>query len=332
MTRLTGNRIRELLNTVSERSVLIIGDVMLDKYVWGHVQRMSPEAPVPVVEVEREAFHLGGAANVASNIQALGAVPLLVGLMGGDDPAGRELTVLMESKGLRTEGLLVDPDRRTTVKTRIIAHQQHVVRADREDRIAAGGEVAKRLCGFVEESLEKVDAVILQDYNKGVLSGEVLEHLLPLLHDSGLPVTVDPKFERFFDFRGVTLFKPNVSEIEMALGTTLVDDGSVIQAARIIQKKLEAANVLITRGSQGMTLLEEDGTTTHVGARARQVYDVSGAGDTVIATITAMLTAGADILEAATVAGYAAGVVVGEVGAVPIRAEALLAAMDEDDA
>ncbi len=331
MTRLTGDRIRELLKSVSDRAVLIIGDVMLDKYVWGHVRRMSPEAPVPVVEVEREAFHLGGAANVASNVLSLGAEPLLVGLRGADDPAGSELTGLMDSKGLRTTGLLIDPDRQTTVKTRIIAHQQHVVRADREDRTAAEGEVATRLCDFVEGALETVDAVILQDYNKGVLSSEVLERLLPLLHESGLPVAVDPKFERFFDFRGVTLFKPNVSEVEMALSTNLVDEESVIQAARIIQKRLEAANVLITRGSRGMTLLEEDGTTTQVGARARQVYDVSGAGDTVIATITAMLAAGADILEAATVAGYAAGVVVGEVGAVPIRAEALMAAVDEDN-
>jgi rfaE bifunctional protein kinase chain/domain len=331
MTSLTGTRIRELLERVRERAVLIIGDVMLDKYVWGRVRRMSPEAPVPVVEVEREAYHLGGAANVASNVFALGAEPLLVGLKGAEDQAAIELTGLMEASGLRTDGLIIDPDRQTTVKTRIIAHQQHVVRADREDRTAAEGTIAARLCEFVEGALDTVDAVILQDYNKGVLSGEVLERLLPLLHDSGLPVAVDPKFERFFDFRGVTLFKPNVSEVEIALSTTLVDDDSVIEAARIIQKRLEAANVLITRGSRGMILLEENGATTHVGARARQVYDVSGAGDTVIATITAMLAAGAGMLEAATVAGYAAGVVVGEVGAVPIRADALIEAVDEDD-
>ncbi len=329
MIELSSDRIQQLLSTLRDRTILIIGDVMLDKYVWGHVRRMSPEAPVPVVEVEREAYHLGGAANVASNVLALGADPLLVGLVGPNDSAARELTELMESKGLQTTGLLEDPDRQTTVKTRIIAHQQHVVRADREDRIPADKEVASRLCEFVQEQLEESDAVILQDYNKGVLSGAVLERLLPILSDSGLPVTVDPKFERFFDFRGVTLFKPNLSEVEMALGTSLVDDGGVIQAAKLLQKRLDAANVLITRGAQGMTLLEEDGTTTHVGARARKVFDVSGAGDTVIATITSMLAAGSGMREAAAIAGFAASVVVGEVGAVPIHAAALLNAVDE---
>ncbi len=330
MIELSPDRIRQLLGTLHDRTILIIGDVMLDKYVWGHVRRMSPEAPVPVVEVEREAYHLGGAANVASNVQSLGAVPLLVGLVGSHDPATRELTGLMESKGLQTTGLLADPDRQTTVKTRIIAHQQHVVRADREDRDPAEKEIAIRLCEFVQGVLENTDAVILQDYNKGVLSSEVLERLLPILRDSGVPVTVDPKFERFFDFRGVTLFKPNLSEVEMALGTSLVDDGSVIQAAKLIRERLDVANVLITRGAQGMTLLEEDGTTTHVGARARKVFDVSGAGDTVIATITSMLAAGSSMREAAAIAGFAAGVVVGEVGAVPIHAETLLTAVVEE--
>ena len=201
MIQLSRDRIRQLFGTLHDRTILIIGDVMLDKYVWGHVRRTSPEAQVPVVEVEREAYHLGGAANVASNILALGAEPLLVGLVGPNDSASRELTELMESKGLQTTGLLEDPDRQTTVKTRIIAHQQHVVRADREDRDPAEKEIAIRLCEFVQGVLENTDAVILQDYNKGVLSSEVLERLLPILLDSGVPVTVDPKFERFFEFR-----------------------------------------------------------------------------------------------------------------------------------
>ncbi|MFC1499731.1 D-glycero-beta-D-manno-heptose-7-phosphate kinase [Candidatus Zixiibacteriota bacterium] len=330
MIEILPDRIRQLLDTLNGMTILIIGDVMLDKYVWGHVRRMSPEAPVPVVEVERDAFHLGGAANVASNVQALGAVPLLVGVVGSDDAATRELTELMESKGLQTTGLIEDSGRRTTVKTRIIAHQQHVVRADREDRFPVEKELASRLCEFVQGVLGDMDAVILQDYNKGVLSSEVLERLLPILRDSGVPVTVDPKFERFFDFKGVTLFKPNLSEVERALGTSLVDDGSVIEAAELIRQRLDVANVLITRGAQGMTLLEEDGTATHVGARARKVFDVSGAGDTVIATITSMLAAGSSMQEAAAIAGFAAGVVVGEVGAVPIHAETLLTAVDEE--
>lgn len=331
MTDIGTGRVGELLETLKSRRIMIIGDVMLDKYVWGRVARVSPEAPVPVVEVEEEACKLGGAANVASNVLSLGAEPLLVGLVGADDPATRELTFLLDSHGLPKNGLIEDPDRQTTVKTRVIAHQQHVVRTDREDRLPAEGAVADRICDFVEGELGNVDGVILEDYNKGVLSAAVIGKLLGILQESGLPVTVDPKFERFFDYRGVTVFKPNLREVELALGTGLIDDKSVVQAARLLQKKIEVANVLITRGEHGMTLLEEDGTITHLGTRARHVYDVSGAGDTVIATLSAVLAAGGTVREAAALANYAAGVVVGEVGAIPISAEDLLRTVSESD-
>jgi rfaE bifunctional protein kinase chain/domain len=327
MTPLPIDRVRSLLEEVRACRVMVVGDVMLDRYVWGRVRRVSPEAPVPVVEVDDEAVRLGGAANVAANVASLGADPVLVGLAGAGDPATRELYSIMKAYGLATDGVVEDPDRPTTVKTRIIAHHQHVVRADRETSREATGETADRIAEVVAAHLDGCDAVILQDYNKGTLSTGVLEKVLPVLLESGLPVTVDPKMERFFDYRRVTVFKPNLREVETALGTRLDEDESVAEAARILRGRLEAENVLITRGEQGMTLLEADDSVSHVATRAKHVYDVSGAGDTVIATLTTALAAGATVREAAELANHAAGVVVGEVGVVPIEPEALARAV-----
>lgn len=330
MTEIGPERVRGLLERLAGLRILVVGDVMVDRYLWGRVSRISPEAPVPVVDVDEEALRLGGAGNVAVNVAALGAVPVLVGLTGAGDGPGRDLRELLEARGLTSDGLIDDPDRVTTIKTRIIAHHQHVVRADQEERAPAEGEVAARLVDAVSGQLEGASAVILQDYNKGVLSGTVLAGLLPRLQESGLPVTVDPKFDRFFDYQGVTVFKPNLKEAEAALGTRLEDDATVEEAARMIRRRLQARHVLITRGERGMTLLESDTSILHVGTRARHVYDVSGAGDTVIATLTAMLAAGATIREAAALANHAAGVVVGEVGVVPIDPERLLEAVSTD--
>lgn len=327
MTELDAGRVREILNGMRAKRVIVVGDVMLDRYVWGRVSRVSPEAPVPVVAVEEEAVRLGGAANVAANVASLGAEPLVVGLVGAGDAASRELHTLMKDCGLSIEGLVEDAGRCTTVKTRIIAHNQHVVRADRENTGAAEGGVAAALVERISRLLERADAVILQDYNKGTLSTPVLEGALPPLRESGIPVTVDPKIDRFFDYVGVTVFKPNLGEVETALGTSLSDDESVAEAAFLLRRRLEAQNVLITRGERGMTLLDSDDSVVHVGTRARHVYDVSGAGDTVIATLTAVLAAGAGIREAATLANHAAGVVVGEIGVVPITPDALVEAV-----
>jgi rfaE bifunctional protein kinase chain/domain len=329
VTELAPARVRELLTVLKERRILVIGDLMVDRYVWGRVQRVSPEAPVPVVEVEAEAVRLGGAGNVVVNVASLGAVPLVVGIAGAEDGAGRELRALLEERGLTTTGLLEVPGRATTVKTRIIAHHQHVVRADREDRTPLAGEDAERLLERVDRLLPEADAVILQDYNKGVLSGPVLAGLLPRLEERAVPVSVDPKFDRFFDYRRITLFKPNLKEAEAALGIRLEDDAAVAEAARTIRRRLDARHVLITRGERGMTLLESDEVVLHVGTRARRVFDVSGAGDTVIATLTAMLAAGASIREAVELANFAAGVVVGEVGVIPIEPERLVEAVTD---
>jgi rfaE bifunctional protein kinase chain/domain len=331
LTELGIDRTHEILDAVRTKRIMIVGDVMLDRYVWGRVTRVSPEAPVPVVEVDDEAVRLGGAANVAANVAALGADPLLIGLTGENDAAARELNSLLNGYGLSTEGLIEDPDRHTTVKTRILAHHQHVVRADREDTRPADGEAAASLIDAIKSSAGEVDAVILEDYNKGTLSRVVIEKALPLLIETGLPVTVDPKIDRFFDYRGVMVFKPNLNEVETALGVALTDDESVAEAAFLLRRKLEAENVLITRGERGMTLLESDDSVIHVGTMARHVYDVSGAGDTVIATLSAALAAGANVREAATLANYAAGVVIAEVGVVPIEPESLAAAVAEGE-
>jgi len=321
---------KHLIN-LKGKQILVIGDVMLDRYVWGRVSRMSPEAPVPIVEVEKEAVRLGGAGNVAANILSLGAEPLLVGLIGPEGSATDELLSLMEREGISTGWLHEDSGRHTSVKTRIIAHQQHVVRADWEDTVPADGDAARGLCKKVADALSVADAAILQDYNKGVLSTVVLENVLSPLNESKIPVTVDPKFEQFFEYREVTVFKPNLKEVETALGTRLFDDESVATAARLLKNRLDTENVLITRGELGMTLLESDDSIIHMGTRARHVFDVSGAGDTVIATLTSVLAAGGNVREAATLANYAAGVVVGEVGVVVITPERLLQAVDSGE-
>lgn len=319
MVTFTNSRLQTLFENLSGKRVAVIGDLMLDRYFWGSVSRMSPEAPVPVVEVESESTRLGGAANVANNIASLGGTPLMVGVVGDDD-SGRALAAIVKESGFPGDGILVDATRPTTVKTRVIAHHQHVVRVDREVKHDIGEGIQSLLLDVLRRNAGSLDAIIIEDYNKGVVVKNLIKELVGFAKKNRIIITVDPKFNNFFEYKQVTVFKPNRKETEEALGVRLTDQASVEQAGRTLLQRLEAENVLLTLGERGMTLVEGGGEMTHVPTAARKVSDVSGAGDTVISTLTMMLAAGGSIREASMLANVAGGIVCGEVGIVPIDA------------
>lgn len=319
MVTFTNSRLQTLFENLSGKRVAVIGDLMLDRYFWGSVTRISPEAPVPVVEIESESTRLGGAANVANNIASLGGTPFMVGVVGDDD-SGKVLTAIVGESGFPSEGILVDPARPTTVKTRVIAHHQHVVRVDREVKHDIAEGVQSRFLDVLRRNADSLDAIIIEDYNKGVVVKALIKELVEFAKKNRIIITVDPKFNNFFEYKQVTVFKPNRKETEEALGVRLNDQTSVEQAGRTLLQRLEAENVLLTLGERGMTLVEGGGQMTHVPTAARQVADVSGAGDTVISTLTMMLAAGGSIREASMLANVAGGIVCGEVGIVPIDA------------
>jgi rfaE bifunctional protein kinase chain/domain len=328
VTILSAERIKEIIDHFDGRTVAVVGDLMLDRYYWGGVSRISPEAPVPVVDVREESAHLGGAANVAHNIRTLGAKALLFGVVGGDT-AGKELRDLCREGGFDDAGVIVDGKRPTTVKTRIIAHSQHVVRIDREVRTDIPMETQGMLLGAIQHALPGLSALILEDYNKGVLVQPFVKNLISLARDHNVPVMVDPKFRNFFEYKGVTLFKPNRKEMEDALGATLGSDRLLENGACDVQKRLECDYVLLTLGAKGM-MLTDGRNMWQVPTFARRVADVSGAGDTVIATLAVAHASGATMREAATIANVAAGIVCEEVGIVPIGREALRARLLSD--
>lgn len=307
------------------RRVVVYGDVMLDEFVWGDVTRISPEAPVPVVDIRRESVHLGGAANVLANLLALGATARVVGVVGSDAAGERLRSELRETGASEADAsLIVDEMRPTTVKTRIIAHNQLVVRADRERRNPVESDVAERLVQILKEAIASADAFVVSDYDKGAVVPRVLAEVLPFAMKRGMPVLVDPKTRNFDSYRPATLVTPNHHEALRLTNTEDHTDEGLKQAARAILERLECEAVLVTRGERGMMLLERTGEVVYVETVAREVYDVTGAGDTVIATLAASLSAGATMLEAAVLANHAAGIVVGKVGTATARAEEVL--------
>ncbi len=322
LVEFSADRIKKLFAQFKNCRVGVLGDLMLDRYYWGSIARISPEAPVPVVEVESQSVRLGGAANVANNIASLGGTPYLIGVVG-DDGGGKRIRGLVEEAGFPTSGLIVDRSRPTTTKTRVIAHHQHVVRIDHEVKEDVGKEVRASIIKTLKDQLPRLDAIILEDYNKGVIVKELIHEISSLTRKAGKVITVDPKFHNFFEYRNVTVFKPNRKETEEALGRRLIDNKSIEQAGWELVERLGADNVLLTLGEQGMSLFERGGEVTYVSTRAKKVADVSGAGDTVISTLTMALVAGATIREASALANHAGGVVCAEVGIVPIQPGAL---------
>jgi rfaE bifunctional protein kinase chain/domain len=317
------SRLHELLGNFKGKKVAVVGDLMVDRYYWGHVSRISPEAPVPVVEVVEESVRLGGAANVANNIQTLGGEPMLVGLVGNDYP-GQVFVDILKDRNLSSKGVVTDPSRPTTIKTRVIAHAQHVVRIDNESKAECPEHIRHLIIDAVKYSIHELDAIIIEDYNKGVVTKEVIHELIAVANKYNKIVTVDPKLNNFLEYKNVTVFKPNRREVEEAIGGRLKTIEDVEKAGKYLLETLKAENVLITRSEEGMSLFESNGTITHVGTKANNVQDVSGAGDTVVSTLTMALASGANVREASTLANCAAGVVVGSVGIVPIQPKELI--------
>jgi D-glycero-beta-D-manno-heptose-7-phosphate kinase len=271
-----------------------------------------------VVDVESETTHPGGASNVALNIEALGATPLLVGVVGKDANA-EELRAIFRQSNISCDALVVDEDRPTTVKTRIIAGHQHVVRIDYEKRSEISSEISARIVGMLREHIASIRIIVLQDYDKGVMTPKLINEVIALGNEYRLPVLVDPKFKNFFAYRHVAVFKPNKKETEDALGVKMLEEEDFISAAKALQQRLNAGNILLTLGELGMLLLEENGTVLRVPTKAQKVADVSGAGDTVIATLATALAGGATMGEAAYLANFAGGLVCESVGIVPIN-------------
>lgn len=311
MTPLTAGRAREILGAAAKVRVLVVGDLMLDRYIVGAVDRISPEAPVPVVRVVEERVGLGGAGNVAANVTALGARCDLVGHVG-TDPEGDTLLAALREQGVGVAGVLRDASRPTSVKTRVLAKHQQVVRFDREveSDVEAGAEaaIAKR----VSDALEECDAIVLQDYNKGVLTAAVIGDTLAHAHRRGIPAVADPKRRNFFAYGGATVFKPNARELADALGEVLhPGERGWMEAVR---RRIGCEHLLVTLGDQGMALQRASGEHVRLPTLAHSVYDVSGAGDTVSAVLAVSLAAGADIREAAALANHAAAVEVTKAG------------------
>jgi len=323
MTDLSQERLERLFQEFKNQSILVVGDVMLDGYLWGNVSRISPEAPVPVVDIDSESHRFGGAANVCYNVHSLGANVIPVGVIG-DDNEGQILKRLFEEKGFGGQGLIVDASRPTTVKTRVIANSQQVVRTDREVRTPIAITVHDRIMAYVMSQLDTVSAIILEDYNKGLLTPALIQSLIAAAKERDIPVLVDPKFDHFFEYRGVTLFKPNRKEAADKMGERIDTLAQVADVGQRLLSRLEADSVLITLGEEGMALIEPGKPMATIPTMARKVHDVSGAGDTVIATMAVVLSAGGTLPEAAVIANHAAGQVVAEVGIIPVEPVALL--------
>ncbi len=318
---------RDLVSRFRGRRIAVFGDLMLDRYLWGRVERISPEAPVPVVAIDHETFSLGGAANVAHNLAALGAAPRLVGLVG-DDAAGRTLATDLSARGVDVRGLVTDRARRTTVKTRIIAHQQQVVRADEEDAFDVTGAAATGLATALAVALDGAEAIVVSDYGKGAITGPGLESLLALARAKRVPVCVDPKETHFFSYTGAAVLTPNVHEAGRAFGRTLRDDATLAAAGEDLRQRLDAEAMLITRGADGMSLFERGGRRTDLPTVAREVFDVTGAGDTVVSAYALALAAGAEPPLAAYLANHAAGLVIRHAGTAVTDGGELLASLE----
>jgi len=314
MSTIEKQRASELLSQAGNRSVVILGDVMLDEFIWGDVSRISPEAPVPVVDIRRESTHLGGAANVLANLVSLGVKACAIGVVGKDTSAERIRASMRQTSSCQADEMVItDESRPTTIKTRIIAHNQMVVRADRERRAPVDEQTEDRIIAAVKIALADANALIISDYDKGVVTPRILSEVLPAAYGR-MPVLVDPKMRNFYAYHPATLITPNHHEALRLTGLDEDSDNSLPAAARMIRGRLSCDAVLVTRGDRGMMLLEGDRDPIYVETAAREVYDVTGAGDTVIATLGAALAAGASMTEAAVLANQAAGIVVGKLG------------------
>lgn len=317
-------KIKQAVAKFSRLKVLVVGDVMLDRFVWGKVKRISPEAPVPVVEVVKETEMLGGAGNVSRNLNSLGALTNLCAVVGNDE-AGRQIASLLQELGDDLSGLVRSDNRPSTLKTRVVAHNQQVVRVDYEKRGPLSARAVHAVQAYIEQKLPQVDAVIISDYAKGIVNPQTVG---AVINAKNKIIAVDPKVENVPLFKGASIITPNHFEAAAAAGVSLDDDDYIQKAGQILLGSLACQAILITQGELGMSLFTSEGRE-HIPTTAKQVYDVTGAGDTVISTLTLGLAAGLSYAEAAWLANRAAGIVVGQVGTSAIEQEELLKAIDD---
>lgn len=321
------HKMKDLFKKFNKTGILVIGDLMVDQYIWGKVRRISPEAPVPVVEVTQENLLLGGAANVAHNLQSLGGNVFIAGTIGRDE-TGKILTNKLTEKGFKTDGIIIDGERPTTVKTRVIAHSQQVVRFDREVKSDIGRSTTSLLLEYVESCLPHIKGIIISDYCKGLITKSLIKKILGITK-SKVFIATDPKIGHFHYYKGLSLLTPNLNEASFGSGIEIKDEKTLIDAGKTLIKKLNCGSLIITRGEEGMSIFEKNNRLTHIPTCAREVYDVSGAGDTVIATLTLCHAAGLSLSEAAVVANHAAGIVVGKMGTAVTTQEEILKSMKE---
>ena len=316
----------KILNKFPKVKILVVGDIMMDRFIWGKVSRISPEAPVPVVAVEKETFLLGGAANVVNNIHSLGGKVSLCGVVG-DDEMGEKIIKELAEMGIGMHGIFVEQGRQTTTKTRIIAHQQQVVRIDREATDHLKVPTFRNLSEFLKKNMEGFNGVILSDYGKGLLTKELIRATIRRAREMKKFIMVDPKLKNFSHYKGATVITPNAAEASAASGILINDLSSLKRAGSMLLKKLGCDVLVITRGEEGIAIFEPHQEPFFVPTGAKEVYDVTGAGDTVIGTMALALGAGARVIEAAKLANYAAGIAVGKIGTATVSQEELIKAI-----
>jgi D-beta-D-heptose 7-phosphate kinase/D-beta-D-heptose 1-phosphate adenosyltransferase len=320
MIKYDQKKMKRIIQNFKGRRILVLGDLMLDRYIWGNVSRISPEAPVPVVEVQKSTSSLGGAGNVSQNLESLGALPLPVGIVGDDEEG-----VWIKKHVGEGRGIFVDEKRPTTVKTRIIAQHQQVVRVDQERKKAITPEAAEKIFLLIRK--ETYEGIVISDYNKGIITQNLMARVLPFAKAHRIPVFVDPKIENFMLYSPVTFISPNHMEAEKIVHHPCRSDAEVEKAGKEILTKISSLYLIIKRGEQGMSIFEQGKKAVHIPTYAREVFDVTGAGDTVIAAAALALLAGATIQEAAILANAAAGVVVAKIGTATCSPDELLSAL-----
>ena len=320
------NKLLKILENFKGKKILVIGDIMLDKYIWGYVSRISPEAPVQVVNVLKETFEAGGAANVASNISALGGKALMAGITGNDG-ARKILMDELKKKNIDVNGILIDKDRPTTQKVRILGKSQQLLRVDYENNEHIHADLENSIIGFLEKNIKNADVVVISDYAKGVITHEASRKIMQLSNQNNKPIIVDPKPKHKEFYKDVALITPNNAEASEMSGIEGESDETAIKMGNNLLKNLNA-NILITRGEKGMSLFEKNGSITSIPAKAREVYSLIGAGDTVVATIALAVASGADFKEAAILSNIAAGIKVGKMGTASVSVEEIKREVD----
>jgi D-beta-D-heptose 7-phosphate kinase/D-beta-D-heptose 1-phosphate adenosyltransferase len=315
-------RALDIIGRFAGSKVLVVGDIMVDQFIWGKVSRVSPEAPVPVVRVTSESFLLGGCTNVLNNVFSVGGQVAVAGVVGKDD-MGRWLMSRLEEMKIDTKGIVAEPGRPTIIKTRVVAHSQQVVRFDRESKDGISEDTAGRIIDYIKSLKDEIGAIVISDYNKGVVTKDLIEKIKEVIRGSNIVLCIDPKQNRFSLYRGCDVITPNHHEAEQALGVEFENDNHVIKGGMALLKEFDFGSVLITRGEEGMTLFEKDGSIMHIPAAAKEIFDVTGAGDTVIGIFALSMAAGATLKEAAALSNHAAGIVVGKIGTATVSQEEL---------